>query len=81
MAEATWALSEQERNETVERVVANISTLSFFSGKALTAEEAHRAAVAIERRAYTAAQVAARTTTGTRPAAETTSSYARWALG
>ncbi|EFJ41793.1 hypothetical protein VOLCADRAFT_107530 [Volvox carteri f. nagariensis] len=35
------------------------------------------AAAAIEKKAYTAAEVAARTTTGDRPAAETTSAYAR----
>ena len=75
---AAWSLSEQERNETIERVVASISSLAFFHSKTVvSAEDARRAAVAIERKAYTTAQVAARTTTGNRPISETTSSYAR----
>ncbi|KAF8069620.1 RANGAP1 [Scenedesmus sp. PABB004] len=74
---APWALSAAERDATVERIAANISTLAFFKGLELSDADARAAATAAERKAYTAAQVAARTTTGSRPAAETTSAYAR----
>lgn len=81
MAATTWSLTEQERASTVERITTNILNLAFFKGKEINDQDARAAATAIEKKAYTAAQVAARTTTGERPAAETTSSYARQAPG
>lgn len=79
MAEAavTWSLTQEERDATVTRIAANISSIAFFKGSEISDEAAKAAAVAAEKKAYTAAQVAARTTTGNRPAAETTSAYAR----
>ncbi|WIA30005.1 hypothetical protein OEZ86_000102 [Tetradesmus obliquus] len=75
--QATWSLSQQEREATVDRIASNISTIAFFKGLEISDDAAKTAAVAAERKAYTAAQVAARTTTGNRPAAEITSGYAR----
>lgn len=75
--QATWSLSQQEREATVDRIASNISTIAFFKGLEISDDAAKTAAVAAERKAYTAAQVAARTTTGHRPAAEITSGYAR----
>lgn len=72
-----WSLSDAERASTVERITSNISSLAFFKGRAISDEDARAAAAAAEKKAYTAALVAARTTTGNRPAAETTSAYAR----
>jgi hypothetical protein len=72
-----WSLSEKERADTAARVAANIATLAFFRGAELTDADAAATAAAIERKAYTAATVAARTTTGHRPAGEIASGYAR----
>jgi len=72
-----WQLTDAQRQETVARLAANLASLAFFRDRAIGADAAEAAALAIERRAYTAAQVSARTTTGCRPAAETTSAYAR----
>jgi large subunit ribosomal protein L31/Ran GTPase-activating protein 1 len=77
MAEAAWSLSAEERGATVERITKNISSIAFFKGHEISDADARAAAVAAEKKAYTAAQVAARTTTGNRPHAETTSGYAR----
>jgi hypothetical protein len=75
-----WSLTDKERAATAARIAANISTLAFFKGGEIPDAAAATAAAAIERKAYTAASVAARTTTGDRPAAEITSGYVRWAL-
>lgn len=74
---ATWSLSAEEREATVERIAKNISSIAFFKGLDISDADAKAAAVTAEKKAYTAAQVAARTTTGNRPHAETTSGYAR----
>lgn len=76
---AAWSLSQQERDATVDKIANNISTIAFFKGLTITDVAARTAAVAAEKKAYNAALVAARTTTGNRPAAETTSAYARCA--
>jgi large subunit ribosomal protein L31/Ran GTPase-activating protein 1 len=76
-ADNPWVLSAQERQATVDRIATNISTIAFFKGLDISDDAARAAAAAAERKAYTAAQVAARTTTGNRPHAETTSGYAR----
>lgn len=78
MEQPTWSLSPQERDATIDRIANNISTIAFFKGLHISDDAAKAAAAAAEKKAYTAAQVAARTTTGNRPAAETTSAYARW---
>lgn len=76
----SWSLTEQERADTAVRIAGNISTLAFFRGKDVSDQNAQAAAAAIEKKAYTAASVAARTTTGDRPAAEITSGYIRWVV-
>jgi large subunit ribosomal protein L31/Ran GTPase-activating protein 1 len=72
-----WSLSDKERAGTAARIAANISTLAFFRGREFSDADAQEIAAAIEKKAYTAALVAARTTTGDRPAAEITSGYIR----
>lgn len=79
MAAPSWSLTDAERADTVTRLAANIATLGFFKGKEFDEAQARAAASAIEKKAYTAAQVSARTTTGDRPKEETTSGYARCA--
>lgn len=74
---ATWALTEQERLDVVERLTLNMCNLAFFRNAAIPGNLAATAAIQIEQKAYTAAQVASNTTTGSRPKAETTSAYAR----
>jgi large subunit ribosomal protein L31/Ran GTPase-activating protein 1 len=77
-SEQLWQLTDQQRADTVDRLAANLASLAFFRDRQpLSAPAALDAARDIERRAYTAAQVSARTTTGHRPRAETTSAYAR----
>lgn len=77
MDSAAWSLTQQQRDETVDRIAKNISSIAFFKGLDISDADARASAVAAEKKAYTAAQVAARTTTGNRPHAETTSGYAR----
>ena len=75
---ATWSLSSEQRSDVLQRVSANICAISLVNGVGeISSEAAYQAAVAIERKAFTAAMVAARTTTGDRPLAETTKAYAR----
>ena len=77
-AAAGWALSETERAATVARIASTLSNMAFFKGSAeISDADAAAAALLLEKKAYTTALVAARTTTGDRPAAETTSGYAR----
>jgi large subunit ribosomal protein L31/Ran GTPase-activating protein 1 len=76
-APASWSLGDAERAATVERIASTLSNMAFFKGSEIGDADARAAAVALEKKAYTAALVAARTTTGHRPAAETTSGYAR----
>lgn len=73
----TWSLSQEQRQETVGRVAANLFTIAFTKGFPITDEVALDAASTFERRAYTAAAVASNVTTGSRPEAETTLGYAR----
>lgn len=77
MAAAAWALSPAQREDTVARVAANICGLCHAKGIEVSDEVGRKAALAIEPKAYTAAEVSARTTTGARPLAETTKAYAR----
>ncbi|KXZ42358.1 hypothetical protein GPECTOR_157g96 [Gonium pectorale] len=72
-----WSLPAAQRDDVVQRLVASICALAHVQGLELSAEVAATAAAAVERKAYTAAEVAARTTTGNRPVSETTSAYAR----
>eukprot|EP00199_Chlamydomonas_sp_CCMP681_P004761 CAMPEP_0119113444 /NCGR_PEP_ID=MMETSP1180-20130426/43967_1 /TAXON_ID=3052 ORGANISM="Chlamydomonas cf sp, Strain CCMP681" /NCGR_SAMPLE_ID=MMETSP1180 /ASSEMBLY_ACC=CAM_ASM_000741 /LENGTH=120 /DNA_ID=CAMNT_0007101511 /DNA_START=36 /DNA_END=395 /DNA_ORIENTATION=- len=51
--------------------------MGFIKGLGISEDTAHQAAVAFERKAYTAAEVAARTTTGDRPRSESIKAYAR----
>lgn len=75
---ASWSLSQTQRDDTIARVSANIFTMGFIKGLPISDESANAAAVSFESKAYTAALVAARTTTGNRPLSETTNTYARW---
>ncbi|GIL87980.1 hypothetical protein Vretimale_6356 [Volvox reticuliferus] len=72
-----WSLTPEERADSVQRLVANICALAHAQGLELSAEDAAVAAATFEKKAYIAAEVAARTTTGDRPVSETTSAYAR----
>lgn len=72
-----WSQSPAQREDTVRRVSANIFTMGFVKGLPITDEQAFSAAQMFEEKAFTAAQVAATTTTGNRPLAETTKAYAR----
>jgi hypothetical protein len=62
-----WSLSDEQRADTVERIRANVSSMSFFRGTPLAPEAVAAAATAVEKKAYTVARVEARTTTGVRP--------------
>lgn len=75
---AAWNLTQAQRDDTIARVSSNIFTMGFIKGLPITDEQAHRAAETFEQKAYTAALVASRTTTGNRPLSETTNTYARW---
>ncbi|KAG2492745.1 hypothetical protein HYH03_008911 [Edaphochlamys debaryana] len=72
-----WSLTAAQREDVVQRLVASICALAHARGQEITAEVAEAVASGVEKKAYTAAEVAARTTTGSRPLAETTSNYAR----
>lgn len=74
---STWHLTAAQRDDVVQRVVNSICALCHANGVEVTAETALVASTAIEKKAYTAAEVAARTTTGSRPLSETTTGYAR----
>jgi len=74
---AAWSLTDAERLDVVERLTASISTLAFSRNERVADDIAKALAVGIERKAYTAAEVASNTTTGTRPKHETTAAYAR----
>ncbi len=72
-----WSLDQAQRDETIARTVKSIQDMGFNKGLEISDEDARSAAVAFERKAYTAAQVASTTTTGDRPHSESTSAYAR----
>lgn len=61
-----WALSEAQRQETVDRMAKNISAMAFFRGAPIADDVVAAAAAAVEKKAYTVARVEARTTTGVR---------------
>ncbi len=52
----TWSLSTQQREETAQRVAANLFSLTFTKGIPITDETASNAASTFEKRAYTAGQ-------------------------
>ncbi len=61
-----WALTEAQRQETVDRMAKNISAMAFFRGAPIPDDVVSAAAAAVEKKAYTVARVEARTTTGVR---------------
>ncbi|MEW5318498.1 MAG: hypothetical protein WDW38_009714 [Sanguina aurantia] len=63
--------------DVVSRTATNIFIISHSKGKEISEDAAHAAALSIEKKSYTAAEVAAVTTTGNRPASEVTNTYAR----
>lgn len=75
---AAWNLNAVQREDVLQRITASISGLALSRGQQIADQDARDAAVAIERRAYTAAEVASNTTTGSRPIVETTKAYARY---
>ena len=77
LATMAWCMSEEQRWNTVQRVASNILGMAFVKSLPVDDQIAHAAAEAFEKKAYTAAQVAATTTTGHRPLDETTKAYAR----
>jgi large subunit ribosomal protein L31/Ran GTPase-activating protein 1 len=77
VVQTAWSLSQAQREDTVQRVAANIFSMGFIKGLPISDEQALSAATSFEGKAYTAAQVAATTTTGNRPHSETTRAYAR----
>lgn len=77
---SVWPLSAAQRQDTVQRTANSIAALAFAKKVEISGEDALGVASAIERKAFTAAEVAARTTTGDRPATESVKSYARYAM-
>lgn len=74
---AEWSLSDEQRQDTVGRIMASISTMSFFRNTPMPDEVVSVTAAGIEKKAYTVARVEARTTTGMRPHTETLRAYIR----
>ena len=72
-----WSLSEDQRKSIASRAASNMSAMALVRGVTITAEDALVAAAYIERKAYTTAEVASNTTTGSRPASESIETYAR----
>ncbi|MEW5304729.1 MAG: hypothetical protein WDW36_007321 [Sanguina aurantia] len=72
-----WTLTAIQREDVVSRTATNIFIISHSKGKEISEDAAHAAALSIEKKSYTAAEVAAVTTTGNRPASEVTNTYAR----
>lgn len=72
-----WTLTATQREDVVSRTATNIFIISHSKGKEISEDAAHAAALSIEKKSYTAAEVAAVTTTGNRPASEVTNTYAR----
>ena len=66
-----WGLSDEQRQDTLGRLRANIASMAFFRGEPIPDDIVDAAVAAIEKKAYTIARVEARTTTGTRPHHET----------
>lgn len=72
-----WGLSDEQRQDTLGRLRANLAAMAFFRGEPIPDDMVDAAAAAIEKKAYTIARVEARTTTGTRPHHETLKAYVR----
>ncbi len=77
MASQQWSLMPERRAITVERITASITNLAFARGVVLSLEDARKAAATAEKTAHTTAQVESRTTTGSRPEAESLQAYTR----
>ena len=54
-----WTISDLQRNDLLGRISASISGLALSRGQQIPDGPAYETAVAIERKAYTAAQVRA----------------------
>ena len=77
MAQQEWALSDEQRAETITRITQSIANLAFSQGTRIDDIEAHRTATIVEKKAYTVAQVESRTTTGIRPHSDSLKAYTR----
>ncbi|CAD7700807.1 unnamed protein product [Ostreobium quekettii] len=72
-----WRLTSEQRERIVSRVTSSIMDLSFFHGRPMEEGAAQKAAAAVEKKAHTAAEVQATTTTGARPKHEVMGAYAK----
>ncbi len=77
MVEQAWALSDEQRAETITRITQSIANLAFSQGRSIDDAEAQETATQVEKRAYTVAQVESRTTTGIRPHSDSLKAYTR----
>jgi len=75
--EGEWELSDVARASAREGLTGAIRSLAELKGVKIEEESALTKAKTLEEKAYTAAKVDSRTTTGRRPDAETTQIYAR----
>ncbi len=72
MSAEEWQLSAEQRADTIARIKASMASMYFFQGGNIGQIQDLRAiAEMIEKKAYTVAQVEAKTTTGVRPHHET----------
>lgn len=65
--DVAWSLSDDERQRVVAQASAGISSLCFFSDRAISDDLAHSVAKQVEAKAYERAKVESSTTTGSRP--------------
>ena len=77
MVEQEWALSDEQRAETVTRITQSIANLAFSQGRNIDDAEAQETANKVEKKAYTVAHVESRTTTGIRPHSDSLKAYTR----
>ena len=77
MTDDTWVLPSDKRSRVVSRTGSSLYCLAFEAKKELSEDVANLTARKFEEKAYLTAQAQATTTTGTRPAKETTKIYLR----
>eukprot|EP00889_Picochlorum_renovo_P003979 jgi/Picre1/31009/NNA_006367.t1 len=78
MSVEEWQLSAEQRADTIARIKASMATMYFFqNGNDAQNQDLGAMAAMIEKKAYTVAQVEAKTTTGVRPHHETLKAYVR----
>ena len=80
MVDQAWALSDEQRAETVTRITQSIANLAFSQGRSIDDAESQEKATQVEKKAYTVAQVESRTTNGVRPHSDSLKAYTRFSL-